>query len=1156
MTSPSIGLCARCGAVLRDGNCAACLLQCALNPDFDADAPELRDAWRFGDYQIEEKIARGGMGVVYRARQLSLNRPVALKMILGGELAPLEAVRRFRIEAEAAAKLRHPNIVSIYEVGEWDHEHYLSMELMEGGSLADHHPWEPKEAAALTAKLAHALAYAHEHGVLHRDLKPSNILLDSAGEPRLADFGLAKLASQDLALTLSHVTLGSPGYVAPEQASHGDVTTAADVYGLGAVLYEMLSGRPPFSARTAVETLRRVMEDPPAPLPKSVPQDLRTICLKCLEKTPAARYASARELAEDCERFLKGEIIRARRITPPTMVWRWMKRRPLLAALAGTTLLAMLGGVTGIFWQWQRAETANAGLQKSITQLEWRRTVQLLSESDRSPGLAHLARMLRRDPANPMLASMAISALEQSRLATPVARSIIHGKNIIILQARLSPDAQRIVTAGADGTARLWDAETSSPVGSIMQHGGVVRWVAFSADGRRIATASDDGTARIWDGASGEPISPPFPHEGAVSMVAFAGEALASISADGTARLWPSGKKLLLMGAGRWLVASPDHSRIYTCAANGIQGWSTNGEELFRIPVVNMRGITLSPDGTRLAGWAAREMQVWSAADGSPLTPAFEGATSLLHAAWSPDGTRLAGAAESSWARIWNANTGAPVTNRLMHTYGCEVVAFSPDGHTLMSGGDDGKVRLWNVTSGAPESIPLPHNDGVLWAEYSKDGTHLLATSRPWASSLTHGMGEVQYWDLRPRGRQPWRFKAAASTGGMAWSHDGRLCATSATNGDVYVHDPFSGRMLHGPWKCDFWCRAIAFLPGDRHVALVTGKGELSVWSLDTNERVVGPVQNGSTETGRFSRDGMKLLVGGTNGNVRLYDLRTGKVICEVSGHIAPINGLAFSPDDKLIATGGEEGLCFISDAATGKPHFPGGIRHDNQIVSVQFSPDGKWFVTSSHDRTARIWSTQTGAPHGTPMLHRGEVAYAEFSPDGARVLTACRDGTTRLWDAATGAAIIEPMQHTSAVRGATFSRDGKRIATEDHDGLRLWDAATGEPLSVLQPHTTGRGIGYNGQGMHVTFSPDGQSITQGTASPVAIMWHFPQPPVPAPSWLPEALETLAGVRVGQENVLETVPTAQWIELREKMQSLQGDDFYSRWAREFRPVER
>jgi len=365
--------CPRCGAkFLPDDSrpfCSACLLESALGdlgavPSEDPSAhtdsrpsegESSRSLRAFGGYELLQEIGRGAQGVVYRARQTALHRIVALKVIVLGPWATDGHLKRFRLEAEAAARLDHPRIVPIYEIGERDGCCYFSMKLVEGGRLDQtiaRQPMDNRRAAELMASLARTVHFAHQRGLLHRDIKPANILLDAEGQPHLTDFGLAKLVEQESTLTRTIDVLGTPGYMAPEQAA-GDthqLTTAADVYGLGAVFYHILTGSPPFAGGTTYETIRLVQEaEPrsPALLNPRVDRDLQTICLKCLQKEPTRRYGSAEALADDLERWLRGEPIHARQVGTPEKVWRWCRRKPALSSALGACLLLLLALAIG-----------------------------------------------------------------------------------------------------------------------------------------------------------------------------------------------------------------------------------------------------------------------------------------------------------------------------------------------------------------------------------------------------------------------------------------------------------------------------------------------------------------------------------------------------------------------------------------------------------------------------------------------------------------------------------------------------------------------------------------------------------------------------------------------------------------------------------------
>ncbi|MCL4177941.1 MAG: protein kinase [Verrucomicrobia bacterium] len=423
--------CPRCGrqrVAMRPGeHCPSYLLRLGFPGEGSEDVLERHrpapfTGQKFGPYELLERLGEGGMGTVYRARHGELGRWVALKLLSGAGFASSHLVARFHLEAQAAARLDHPHIIPIYETGEEAGQPYLAMKLVEGQSLdrlirQGQFEWGPSaravqvRIAGLLATVADAVQYAHQRGVLHRDLKSANILVDAAGEPHLTDFGIAKLAQEESGLTRTMELLGTPGYMAPELAGDSTASVASDVYSLGVILYELLTGHLPFEAKGTAEMLRQIREvepRPPAGINAEVHPDLQTICLKCLAKEPDRRYPNAAELAEDLRRYIRNEPIQARPASARERLWRWSRRKPALAAT-----LVLLGVVSGIglsavFWQWQRAERLSAAearerqrAESALQQLRLDGADTLLAEGENALAMAHLGQALRQTPIIP-----------------------------------------------------------------------------------------------------------------------------------------------------------------------------------------------------------------------------------------------------------------------------------------------------------------------------------------------------------------------------------------------------------------------------------------------------------------------------------------------------------------------------------------------------------------------------------------------------------------------------------------------------------------------------------------------------------------------------------------------------------------------------------
>ncbi|HTD75846.1 MAG TPA: protein kinase [Steroidobacteraceae bacterium] len=970
---------------LLDGNLVAEL----VGPLVDSDS--ILIGKQFGPYRVLSLLGHGGMGSVWLAERVDglFTRQVALKLIHPALMGKVMTERATR-EREILASLNHPHIARLIDAGfSEDSQPYLALEYVAGKTITeycDEQRLPLRSRLELFRQVLSAVQYAHANLVIHRDLKPSNVLVTQDGQVYLLDFGIAKLLTEGKASETELTRVGgralTPDYAAPEQIAGLPITTAADVYALGVIFYELLTGERPYKLkRESVGALEEAIlrTDPAVPsrsvisesaagarsatpkrLAKSLAGDLDTIVLKALKKKPTERYATANAFDEDVARYLGGEVVLAQPDSLAYRVAKFVGRHRVGIAAAAVLILILAGGLAATTYEARVAaiqrDAAIRAQLRSVTQT----AAERLKNADIPGALAIILEVLPKRGAGGSYTPEALGVFQDARAADPQL-VMLAGHTDKVRSAAFSPDGRRVVTASYDLSARVWDAESGVQVLQLKGHTKAVRSAAFSPDGLRIVTSALDKTARIWDAATGREIMVLNGHEDRLRNAAFSpdGRRIATASYDKTARIWDA-------AAGRELLTLAGHTGVVYTAV-----FSADGR----------RVLTASYDKTA---------RIWDAGTGREILRINSPAGGFSCAAFSPDGSRIVTASEDTTARVWDTATGREVMLLGGNEQGVLSAAFSPDGDRIVTAGNDESVRIWEVKTGREILLIKAHALAVTGVAFSPDGLRVVSSSDDTTARI---------WSTVANGEIRRLIGHAQGLPGADFSPDGRRVATASSDRTARIWDTASGAQLQVLNGHTELILSAEFSPDGRYVATASDDRTARIWNAATGEQL--KVLSGhalQVEGAAFSPDGRRIVTASYDKTGRIWDAQSGRELVKLQGHAGPLDWAVFSPDGRSVLTASDDKTVRIWDVATGRvSRVLSG--HEAHVTSAAYSSDGERIVSSSNDKTARIWEAATGQQVKT-LRHADSVNTAAFSPDGRLVVTATFNPSALIWDA------------------------------------------------------------------------------------------------------------------------------------------------------------
>lgn len=1013
----------------------------------------------------EAELGRGGIGRVLATYDDHVGRNVALKELLfdpeGGSpdaralsREHTSAAARFLREARVTGQLEHPNIVPVYEVGRRpDGTLYYTMRLVRGRTLEE----ALAEAPTLEARLGllhhfidlcQAVAYAHSRGVIHRDLKPSNVMVGEFGETMLLDWGLAKVAGQkdlrggDLqrgiqllqdapaGATIDGSALGTPAYMSPEAAigEIDHVDERSDIWGLGAILYEILTGRPPFGGATPFEIIGQVIKDPIVPVRDKAPDapaELAAVCEKALSRAKKKRYASARDLAAEVSAFMAGQRVGAYTYTSVDLLKRFAARHKLVLAVAAVALVALAAvGVASYQGVLDERDVANAEREKA-------------SLARDASDVASLRAAAQRDEARRRLAEVLAEKARTNADESHTVLAEIHAAASLL--AEEGPDARGVLAAtwGVERPRLTWQA-TRGVRCAAMAHGG-------GGAGAFLACAEATGLGLVtWDLASGVERLRLVGHDGGLTALALGPEGRALTGGtDGTARVWD-------LGSGHELLRLDGHGAAVT-AVGWISGggFSTGGED---------GGLR------RYDGESGALTQAVAAHDGA-----------IVGLAVIPGGSDLLTAGADGRLRRWSAGADTPTWSVEAHPGGVRALTLAADGVLAATGGVDGKVRLWDVATGREQGTARTLAGAVTALGFLPGGGVVTADA-------SHA---VRAWEANPPDAVRTLATVPEAVSALSVSPDGAVVSASTVGADVFRWRLSDGAVVGVLGGHQRLVESLAFSPDGAHLLTVGARGGVRVRERATGKELMRLFTEGSPPWNvAISPDGARVAAGCSDGSVRFMDLGTGVEGPSIAAHAGVTMSVSFSPDGSRLASSGSDGVVAIWDLATGQA-VARHTEHTSRVARVVFSPDGTRVASAGHDNAALVYDVASGQVVARLQGHSDWLRDIAWSPDGRRLVTASDDFSGRVWDAQTGDELTRLQGHAGRVFAAVFATDGATVFTGSEDRtVRVWDALSGVEITRL--------IGHAAEIRSLALAPDGRSLASGDAAAVVRLWDVP----------------------------------------------------------------